>query len=145
MAKINPYLIFVGNCEEAFNYYKKVFGGDFTSFNRFGEMPPREGVNLSGEQKNMVMHVSLPIGGDSVLMGSDDGGALSPNTIVGNNFSLMVNADTREQADRLFSQLSLDGEIIMPLENTFWGSYFGQCTDRFGIGWMISFEEPRAE
>jgi len=145
MANLNPYLTFVGTCEEAFNYYKSIFGGDFASLNRFGEMPPQEGITLTEEHKNLIMHVSLPIDGDTILMGSDAGGDWVPKTIVGNNISLMVNTDSREQADRFFSQLSLGGEIIMPLENTFWGSYFGQCTDRFGIGWMISFEEPVAE
>jgi PhnB protein len=145
MATLNPYLTFLGNCEEAFSYYRKVFGGDFTAINRFSEMPPQEGFTLSEEDKNLIMHISLPIGGDTVLMGSDAGGEWASKTIVGNNVSLSVNADTKEQADRMFSQLSMDGHIIMPLQNTFWGSYFGQCIDQFGISWMVSFDQTPVE
>jgi len=145
MATLNPYMTFTGNCEEAFNYYKKVFGGEFTSLSRFGEMPPQDGYNVPEDQKNLIMHVSLPIGGDTVLMGSDAGGEWKKKTITGNNFALSVNADTREQADRMFSQLSREGQVIMPLQKTFWGAYFGQCVDQFGIGWMVSFDESQVE
>lgn len=142
MASLNPYLTFLGNCEEAFNHYLSVFGGELQELSRFGEMPPQEGITIPEEQKNLIMHVSLPIGDGSVLMGSDTGGEWAPKTTVGNNFSLSVNADSKEQVDKLFGGLSEGGKITMPLDTTFWGSYFGMCTDKFGINWMVSYSDP---
>ena len=138
MTAINPYLTFKGNCEEAFNYYRKVFGGEFDYIGRFSEMPPQEGVSLSEEDGNKIMHVSLPISKDNILMGSDTGGEWAPGLIVGNNISLSINADTKEDADRFFDLLSDGGKVKMPMDQTFWGDYFGMCTDRFGINWMVS-------
>ncbi|MEZ5071043.1 MAG: VOC family protein [Bacteroidales bacterium] len=142
MAKFDPYLIFPGTCEEAFNLYRSVFGGTFDTLSRFGEMPPREGVTLSKEQQNMVMHVALHLGGDTLLLGSDSGGELSPPVEPGNNFSVSVNAASKEEADRYFQGLSQGGRVTQAMELTFWGSYFGMCTDRFGISWMISHSVP---
>ena len=139
MASINAYINFLGNCEEAFNYYKSVFGGEFTMLNRFSEMPPQEGMELSEEHLNKIMHVSLPIGEHTVLMGSDTGGEWAAKTVVGNNITISITADTKEQADGFFSSLSDGGAVIMPMNQTFWGSYFGMCTDKFAINWMISF------
>lgn len=142
MPSINPYLTFLGNCEEAFNHYKSVFGGEFTYVGRFGEMPPQEGQPpVSDEDKNKIMHISLPIGNGTTLMGSDTGGEWAPNTIIGNNITISVNADSKEQADRFFNQLSDGGRQTMPMNQTFWGDYFGMCVDRFRINWMISFNE----
>lgn len=142
MPSINPYLTFLGNCEEAFNHYKSVFGGEFTYVGRFGEMPPQEGQPpVSDEDKNKIMHISLPISNGTTLMGSDTGGEWAPNTIIGNNITISVNADTKEQADRFFNQLSDGGRQTMPMNQTFWGDYFGMCVDRFQINWMISFNE----
>lgn len=142
MPSINPYLTFLGNCEEAFNHYKSVFGGEFTYVGRFGEMPPQEGQPpVSDEDKNKIMHISLPIGNGTTLMGSDTGGEWAPNTIIGNNITISVNADSKEQADRFFNQLSDGGRQTMPMNQTFWGDYFGMCVDRFQINWMISFNE----
>lgn len=129
MATINPYLTFPGNCEEAFNYCKSIFGGEFTGIVRFGDMPPQEGVSIAEEDKNHVMHISLQISKETVLMGSDTGGKWAPKTVIGNNFSLSVNADTKEHADRFFNMLSEGGQVTMPMDKTFWGSYFGMCTD----------------
>ena len=139
MASINAYINFLGNCEKAFNYYKSVFGGEFTMINRFSEMPSQEGMELPEEDLNKIMHVSLPIGEHTVLMGSDTGGDWAAKTIVGNNITISITADTKEQADDFFSQLSDGGAVIMPMNQTFWGSYFGMCTDKFAINWMISF------
>ncbi len=142
MPSINPYLTFLGNCEDAFNHYKSVFGGEFTYVGRFGEMPPQEGQPpVSDDDKNKIMHISLPIGGGTTLMGSDTGGEWAPQTVIGNNITISVNADSKEQADRFFSQLSDGGRQTMPMNQTFWGDYFGMCTDRFQINWMISFNE----
>ncbi|WP_186757085.1 VOC family protein [Echinicola salinicaeni] len=141
MATLNPYLNFLGNCEEAFNFYKSVFGGDFTYLGRFSEMPPQDGVTLTEEEKNKIMHVSLPIGPNTILMGSDVGGGWAPKTIIGNNISVSITADSKEEADKLFGGLSKGGQVTMPLADTFWGDYFGMCTDKFDINWMVSFNK----
>jgi PhnB protein len=141
MALINPYLTFLGNCEEAFNHYKSVFGGEFTYAGRFSEMPSEEGKKMSEEEGNKIMHISLPISKETVLMGSDTGGEWAQNTVVGNNITISVTADSQSQADKFYDSLSQGGNPSMPMNKTFWGDYFGMCTDRFGINWMISFNE----
>ncbi len=141
MSVINPYLTFTGNCEEAFNYYKSVFGGEFASIQRFGEMPPQEGYPVSESDKSKIMHVSLPISKETILMGSDAGEKMNPSIIQGSNFTLSVNTESKQEADRIFNDLSKGGKVSMPMENTFWGSYFGMCIDQFGISWMVSFGE----
>lgn len=141
MATTNIYLNFSGNCEDAFNFYKSVFGGEFTYIGRFGDMPPQEGVpEMSEAEKNKIMHVGLPIG-TSLLMGSDTGGEWASSFVQGNNFSVSITADSKEEAEKLFTALSIGGEITMPLANTFWSEYFGMLTDKFGINWMMSFRE----
>ncbi len=143
MATVNVYLTFNGNCEEAFNFYKSVFGGEFPYIGRFGDMPPSEdGKQVSEEEKNKIMHVSLPISGETMLMGSDVGGEWSSNFKEGNNFSLSLNANSREEAEKLFNALSEGGMVKMPLEDTFWGAYFGMWTDKFGINWMVNYDDP---
>jgi len=140
MATVSTYLTFNGNCEEAFNFYKSVLGGEFTYIGRFGEMPPQEGMPPMDEaDRNKIMHVGLPIG-STVLMGSDTGGDWASSFIQGNNFSVSVNAENKTEADRLFNGLSAGGQVTMPMADTFWGSYFGMFTDKFGINWMVSFE-----
>lgn len=143
MPAINPYLTFKGNCEAAFNFYKSVFGGEFTYIGRFGEMPPQEEYKMPKADKDKIMHVSLPIGKGTVLMGSDTGGEWGPQTIIGNNFSISITADSKEQADQLFNKISEGGKISMPMNQTFWGDYFGMCQDKFEINWMISFNEKK--
>lgn len=142
MATVNTYLTFNGNCEEAFNFYKSVFGGEFTYIGRFGEMPEDENYQVPEDDKNKIMHVGLPIGTTS-LFGSDTGGGWAPNFVQGNNFSVSVNPDSKEEADQLFEGLSEGGQITMPLEDTFWGAYFGMLTDKFGINWMVNFESQQ--
>ncbi|MDI1322211.1 MAG: VOC family protein [Algoriphagus sp.] len=142
MATTNTYLNFNGNCEEAFTFYKSVFGGEFSYLGRFGEMPHSEEHKVSDAEKNKIMHVSLPIGA-SVLMGSDTGGEWAPSFVLGNNFSISVTADSKKEADKLFLALAEGGHVTMPLENTFWGDYFGMLTDKFGINWMVSFNEQQ--
>jgi len=98
---------------------------------------------LPGELKNKIMHVELPVGKETVLMGSDPGPG-APPTVAGNNISISISADNKAQADHFFNSLSEGGRVNMPMEQTFWGSYFGMCTDKFGINWMISFgQAPR--
>ncbi|MDY3363167.1 VOC family protein [Riemerella anatipestifer] len=140
MTTVNIYLNFNGNCEEAFNFYKSVFGGEFTYVGRFGDMPPQEGMPpMSEVDKNKIMHIGLPIG-NTVLMGSDTGGEWAPSFQQGNNFSINITPESKEAADRLFNGLSAGGKVTMPMADTFWGAYFGMFTDKFGINWMINFE-----
>ena len=144
MATINIYLTFNGNCEEAFNFYKSAFGGEFGHIGRFKDMPSDGGKPISAELGEKIMHVSLPISSETTLMGSDTGGEWSASFNQGNNFSLSINAESKEEAERLFNQLSEGGQITMPLNVTFWGEYFGMFTDKFGIQWMMSHRvEPK--
>lgn len=135
MAKLNPYLNFDGTCEEAFNFYKTVFGGEFTYFSRMGDMAAME---ASDEDRNLVMHVSLPIGSD-ILMGSDVPTSMKYLFKSGNNNYISITPDTREEADRIFNELSAGGEVEMPMEEMFWGDYFGSFKDKYGIYWMINY------
>lgn len=139
MATVSTYLTFNGNCEEAFNFYKSVFGGDFAYIGRFGEMPEGDGYSVPEADKNKIMHVGLPIG-NTILMGSDTGGDWAAKLIEGNNFSVSVNTESKEEADRIFNGLAAEGQITMPMENSFWGAYFGMLTDKFGIQWMVNFD-----
>lgn len=141
--QLNHYLNFQGNAETAFNFYKSVFGGEFTMLSRFGDLPPENGVSLSATEKNMVLHVALPINAHTVLMASDvNENFCAPNTtfIQGTNHYISINLDANEQAEakRLFDALSAHGQVEMPLEKTFWGALYGAFTDQFGIKWMIN-------
>lgn len=140
MTTINTYLTFNGNCENAFDFYKSVFGGDYTHIGKFKDMPEDPKFPVAESDKEKIMHVSLPIG-NTVLMGSDTGGEWSANFIQGNNFSVSINTESKQEADRLYEHLSKGGKIIMPMNKTFWDSYFGMFTDKFGIQWMVSFDE----
>ncbi len=138
MATTNTYLNFNGNCEEAFNFYKSVFGGEFTYIGRFSEVPESDDYKVPEGDKNKLMHVSLPIG-KSVLMGSDNGEHYAAGFIQGNNFSVSITADSKEEADKIFNALAVAGQVTMPMNDTFWGDYFGMLVDKFGIHWMMSF------
>ena len=135
---LSTYLTFDGNCREAFEFYRAVFGGEFAEFLTFAEGPPD--LPVTEEEKSRIMHVALPIG-SGILMGSDTF-SLNPPVAVGNNFSISIDADGRERCDELFAKLSDGGSVMMPQQDVFWGSYFGQCTDRFGINWMVSYTPP---
>lgn len=142
---ISPYLTFNGNCEEAFNYYRSVFGGQFGYVGRFKDMPPGpDGKQVPAEQGNMIMHISLPISAETTLMGSDSSPEFGQATNIGNNFSISITAFSQAEADRLYSGLANGGHAVMPMSKTFWGSYFGMCTDKFGVQWMVSFDEKPA-
>ncbi len=132
---INPYLNFNGKTEEAFNFYKSVFGGEFTSLMRFGETPGCE--DMPATEKDGIMHVSYQIG-STILMASDVPSSME-QVKFGSSVSLCINVETREEADRVFNGLSEGGNISMPMQDMFWGDYFGMLTDKFGIQWMISF------
>jgi PhnB protein len=140
MTTVNIYLTFNGNCEEAFNFYKSVFGGEFPYIGRYKDMPPAaEGKTLSPEEGEKIMHIALPISQETMLMGSDTGGEWASSFSQGNNFSISINTDSQEKADRFFNDLSAGGQVTMPMANTFWGDYFGMFTDKFGINWMVSY------
>jgi PhnB protein len=142
MASVNVYLTFNGNCKEAFDFYKSVFGGEYPYIGTFGEMPPMEGQETSEEDKDKIMHVSLPISKETTLMGSDAGCEGASRYQAGNNFSISINADSKQEAEKLFNGLSAGGLVTMPLTDTFWGAYFGMFTDQFGIGWMVNYDDP---
>ena len=135
---LNTYLHFNGNCREAFKFYRSVFGGEFEIFQLFGDGPPHMQIP-DGEHEN-IMHVSYRIG-TSVLMGSDVPSGHGSRLNVGNNFSITYSSKSREETDSLFAKLSEDGTVTMPLQDTFWGSYFGSCFDKFGIGWQFDCEQ----
>jgi PhnB protein len=138
MTTINIYLTFDGNCEEAFSFYKSIFGGAYDYISRFSEMPAHDDYPLREEDHNRIMHVSLPISKETILMGSDCAGEKAKHFKEGNNFSISVHVDTKEEADRFCKGLSEGGSVNMPMNETFWGSYFGMLTDKFGINWMIN-------
>ncbi|GAA3728204.1 VOC family protein [Flavobacterium ginsengisoli] len=139
MVAINPYLMFNGTCEEAFLFYKSVFGGDFPYIGKFKDAPAEEGEVLSEEALNRIMHVSLPIG-NTILMGSDSHPRYG-DVGFGDNFSISINTESTDEADRIFNGLSAGGKVEMPMNNTFWGSYFGMFKDKFGVNWMVSFDK----
>jgi PhnB protein len=140
LAKLNPYLNFDGKAEEAFNFYKSVFGGEFKGpINRMSDAPGTE--NLSDEEKNRVMHVALPIGDGNTLMASDIIPSMGHKLIKGNNNYISLSPESREEAERLFNGLSAGGNIEMPLDDMFWGAYYGSFEDKFGIHWMVNYEK----
>lgn len=143
MATTNIYLSFNGNCREAFNFYKSVFGIEFSYISRFGDIPENENYKVTDAYRDKIMHVAIPIG-SSILMGSDCGEEQAASFRQGNNFSVSLTADNREQADSFFMALSEGGEVTMPMNDTFWGDYFGMIRDRFGVNWMISYNEENS-
>ncbi len=140
MAKTSTYLNFTRNTEEAFLFYKSVFGGDFIGgIHRMGEVPTQEGQpSLSDADKELVMHVALPILGGHVLMGTDAPESMGFTLTRGNTVFINLEPDTREETRRLFAGLSDGGTVGMPLQEMFWGDYFGSCTDKFGVQWMFN-------
>ncbi len=141
MATVNVYLNFKGNCEEAFNFYKNVLGGEFSYLARYSEMPSHEEMPpVSDDDSNKIMHMSLPISKETVIMGSDYLDSWGPPLVVGNNTSLYLDVASKQEADKVFDSLSKDGIVTMQMGDTFWGAYFGSLTDRFGINWMIGTE-----
>jgi PhnB protein len=144
MATVNIYLTFKGNCEEAFNLYKSVFGGEIPYIGRYKDMP-LDGNFCPPDDLEKVMHISLPISKETVLMGCDGLEAPGRQITAGNNFAVSVNTGSQEEADSIFNGLAAGGLVTMPLNKTFWGSYFGMLTDQFGIPWMVGYEEPKAQ
>ena len=135
---LNIYLTFDGNCREVFEFYRSVFGGEFSIVQTFGDGPPDMGV--PEDELDRIMHVSFPIG-SSVLLGSDTVTGFGPPGVKGDNFSVSCATQSREETDELFAKISEGGTVTMPLANMFWGSYFGSCTDKFGIKWQFNWEQ----
>ena len=133
--------MFHGTTEEAFNFYKSVFGGEFTYLQRFKDAPEAEKLPAADGEK--IMHVSLPLGKDLVLMGTDALESMGQKLTIGNNFYISVGAESKEEADKLFEKLSAGGKVEMSMQDTFWGAYFGTSADKFGIQWMIDFTSKK--
>ena len=146
MASVSTFLNFDRNTEEAFNFYKSVFGGTFfgEGIMRMGDIPPQEGMPpLAEEDKNLVMHVELKILGNHALMGTDAPESMGFKLNKGNNVYINLQPDTRKETRRLFDALSAGGQVTMDLQDMFWGDYFGSCTDKFGIQWMFNCSEKK--
>ncbi|MBX3265050.1 MAG: VOC family protein [Labilithrix sp.] len=139
MARTSTYLNFMGKTEEAFRFYASVFGTELSPISRIGDVPAAPGMPpLSDADKKAVMHVMLPILGGHKLMGTDTLESMGHKLTFGNNISITLEPDTREDADRLFARLAEAGEVEMPLQVMFWGDYFGSLTDKFGVKWMFN-------
>jgi PhnB protein len=144
MARVNTYLNFSRNTEEAFLFYKTVFGGEFSRVGiaRLGDIPVMEGgPRIADTDKNLIMHIELPIMGGHVLMGTDAPESMGFHLNLGNNIHISLDTDSKEETKRLFDALSEGGKITLPLQNMFWGAYYGTCVDKFGVQWMFSFTE----
>lgn len=136
MLKLHPYLNFPGTSEEAFNFYKSVFGGEFLGVNRFKDTP--DGAKLSPEEANKIMHISLPVG-ENVLMATDALESMGFKLNQGNDSYIMIAPESKEEADRIFRGLSQDGKVNSPMQNMFWGDYYGDFVDKYGVRWMINY------
>ena len=144
MPRVSTYLNFPGNTEEAMTWYKKIFRTEFVSgsFQRFGDIAPHEGMPpLSEADKKLILHVELDIMGGHIIMATDAPESFGFKVIPGNNMHINIEPVSREEATRLFNALAEGGDTIMPLKDMFWGAYFGQCTDKYGINWMINYQE----
>jgi PhnB protein len=140
MATVSVYLNFERNTEEAFLFYQSVFGGEFVGgISRMKDAPVAPGQpELSEEDKGLVMHVALPLMGDFVLMGTDAPKSMGFDVQFGNNAYINLQPDTRTETERIFNALSAGGEVEMPLQEMFWGDYFGSFVDKFGVRWMLA-------
>jgi PhnB protein len=140
MITLHPYLNFAGNTEEAFNFYKSVFGGEFKALVRFKDLP-MAGASLSKQDENKIMHISLPVG-EQMLMASDTIGEWTDKFVVGTNTYITIVPESKAEADRLFKALSAGGQVEMPIGDQPWGSYYGSFKDKFGVQWMIDYAYP---
>lgn len=141
MSKVSTYLNFSRKTREAFEFYKSVFQTEYLGLFTMGDAPNESGQpEIKEEDKDLIMHVALPITGGHVLMGTDAPECMGVTINTGNNISINLEPDTREEAQRLFSELSKGGTVHQSLEESFWGSYYASFVDRFGINWMINCE-----
>jgi len=146
MTRVSTYLNFSRNTEEAFNFYKSVFGGEFSrgGIARFRDIPPSDDApSIAESDKDLVMHIELPIAGGHVLMGTDAPESMGFTVNKGNNIHINLEPDTKAETKKLFDALSAGGIITMELQDMFWGAYYGSCTDKFGIQWMFNCTEAK--
>lgn len=146
MARVNNYLNFPGTAEEAMNFYKTVFKGEFggMGIQRFGDIPAQEGMPpLSDADKKLILHIELEILGGYTIMATDAPASMGFNLTPGNNMHISLEPESRAETKRIFEGLSAGGKVTMPLEDMFWGAYYGSCTDKFGINWMVNFAEKK--
>lgn len=145
MARVNTYLNFTRNTEEAFYFYKSVFGGEFAGgISRFSDIPPsHETPPMADADKNLVMHIALPLLGGHMLMGTDAPESMGFKVNFGNNVYISLEPDTREETKRLFDRLSVGGQVEMELQDMFWGDYYGSCTDKYGVRWMFNCSQKK--
>jgi PhnB protein len=143
MLSTNFYLHFMGNTEEAMNFYKALFGGEFESFIRYSDVAGGEKMLTHDQQK--IMHASLPIAGDQMIMATDTLESMGRNVVFGNNYHICLEAESEAEVDKIFTALSAGGTVEAPLNKTFWGAYFGMCQDKFGIQWMVNYTYPKTK
>ncbi|MFC0182466.1 PhnB protein [Pseudarcicella hirudinis] len=141
MAIFNTYLNFNGNAEEAFIFYKSVIGGEFGVLMRYQDIPG--GDKVAEDVKDKIMHISLPLGNGNILMATDAVASMGHKLLTGNNFYISIYPESKEEAEKMYYGLSAGGKIDQPLEDAFWGAYFGMFTDKFGIQWMVNYEYPK--
>jgi PhnB protein len=139
MAQINPYIHFNGNAEEAFIFYKSVFGGEFAMVMRFKDLEMPGSISKTNEA-NKIMHIALPIGKHNILMGSDTPEALGIHNLNETRSKISISAESKEEADKLYNGLSVGGQVEMPIADSPWGSYFGMFRDKYGIEWMVDYD-----
>jgi PhnB protein len=144
MARIDPHINFNGNAEEAFNFYKSVFGGEFTQIMRFKDLPPNPEFTIPESEANKIMHISLSIG-KNFLMANDVPEHMGRTNENENRSKIVITPESREEADKLFNGLSAGGKVEMPMSDSPWGSYFGMFRDKYGIEWMINFDPKNKE
>ena len=142
MASINPYIYFDGNCEEAFTFYASVFRKEISHISKYKDVPKTD-RNIFEEPDEKIMHATLPLSNETMLNGSDHSLVYEE---IGKHktYSLIIHADSKEEVDRLFDGLSENGKVIVPVGLTFWGSYYGQCIDKFGISWKITLQSEHS-
>jgi len=138
MAQINPHINFNGNAEEAFTFYKSIFGGEFSKITRFKDLSNDE-FKVSEKEANKIMHIALPIG-KNILIANDVPEIMGPTNENENRSKISISTESKEEADKLFNALSVGGQIEVPIGESPWGSYFGMLRDQFGIEWMVNFD-----
>lgn len=140
MAQINPHILFKGNTEEAFSFYKSVFGGEYAMLTRMKDLPNDPNNPISESEMNKIIYIALPIGKSAMLMASDVAEKfMEQDLVTGNRYTISISAESKDEADKLFNGLSAGGQIELPIEESHWGSYFGMFADKFGIQWMVEF------
>ena len=143
MARINPYIHFNGNAEEAFLFYKSIFGGEFAIISRFRDMFGKDDKEIAPSEANKIMNIALPIGESDILMGSDVPEFLGQVSENENRSKIFLSTESKEEADKLFNDLSTGGIIEFHISESPWGTYFGMFRDKFGIEWMIDFDSKK--